>query len=170
MFGKLKARIRDMGTVKTLCIAAERHARDGGEEKPGAEHFLLAALDLPDGTARRAFERLGADADGFKDAIARQYTDALRGVGLAPESIADSEVVVSVDSRLYVTKPSGQAVMQQLAARRKVTNDAALVGAQVVEVVASMQHGVAVRSLRTMGVDLVALRAAARAEAAGFRD
>jgi ATP-dependent Clp protease ATP-binding subunit ClpA len=169
MFGKLRARIQDIGTVKALCIAAETHARDGGEDKPGAEHFLLAALDLPDGTARRAFEQLGANADNFKEAIGLQYTDALRGVGLTTEPTVEDDVVVSGDRKLYDAQPSGQAVMQQLAARRKDLNDAALVGAQVVEVVASMQHGVAVRSLRAMGIDPAALGAAARTEATRFR-
>ncbi|MEZ5102114.1 MAG: Clp protease N-terminal domain-containing protein [Thermoleophilia bacterium] len=41
-----------------LLEAAEAVARRDGAEQPGPEHLLLAALDLPDGSARRA---LGLD-------------------------------------------------------------------------------------------------------------
>ncbi|MGZ8476106.1 MAG: Clp protease N-terminal domain-containing protein, partial [Candidatus Limnocylindria bacterium] len=47
-----------MRTIKKLLTDAEVEARAMGEAEPGAEHLLLAALDLPDGSARRAFERL----------------------------------------------------------------------------------------------------------------
>ncbi|MGH6647625.1 hypothetical protein [Aquabacterium sp.] len=44
---RLKQRVRDMGTIKSLCLGAEEHAQQDGQDKPGAEHFLLSALDLP---------------------------------------------------------------------------------------------------------------------------
>jgi hypothetical protein len=52
MFDRLRHRLRGVGTLKTLCEAAEQHARRAGQDQPGAEHFVLAALDLPDGSAR----------------------------------------------------------------------------------------------------------------------
>ena len=57
----LKRRIGEMRTIKTLCTDAERHAHADGAREPGLEHFLLAALDLPDGTLERA-ARAEADA------------------------------------------------------------------------------------------------------------
>jgi hypothetical protein len=47
MFKRLTQNLRDMGTIKTLCEAAERIARANHQERPGAEHFVLAALELP---------------------------------------------------------------------------------------------------------------------------
>jgi hypothetical protein len=40
MFRRLKLRIRDMSTIKALCLGAERLAGQRGEESPGAEHFF----------------------------------------------------------------------------------------------------------------------------------
>jgi Clp amino terminal domain, pathogenicity island component len=58
MFARIKARLSSMSTLKSLCLRAEQHALRDQQRQPGAEHFLLAALDLPDGTARQAFESL----------------------------------------------------------------------------------------------------------------
>ena len=69
MLDRLKTRLHDMTTIATLCLKAEHYANERGLKEVGAEHFVLAALALPDGTARRVFERLGADPDGFADAI-----------------------------------------------------------------------------------------------------
>ena len=88
MFNRIKQRLNAMGAIEALCERAEQHALQDQQREPGAEHFLLSALDLPDGTARRTFERVGADPSGLAQAIARQYTDALCAVGLDPE-IAD---------------------------------------------------------------------------------
>ena len=49
MLQRIRQRFADMHTIKILAEAAERHAGAAGEREPGPEHFLLAALDLPDG-------------------------------------------------------------------------------------------------------------------------
>jgi ATP-dependent Clp protease ATP-binding subunit ClpA len=161
MFNRIKARFESMGTIKALCEQAEHHARQDQQNAPGAEHFLLAALDLPDGTARRAFEATGADPEGFRPAIARQYADALKVVGLdaALSEGLDNPEPLPAQRRLFDAAPSGQEVMQQLAEERKGHDP--LRGAHIVAIVADMPHGVAARALRAMGVDAGALRAAA---------
>lgn len=168
MFQRFRQRLRDMGTLKSLCEGAERHARGNGEPQPGAEHFLLASLDLPDGSARRAFARVHADADDFCAAVARQYQQALRSAGMeqATWAAGDEALPEPQQPSLYRAQASGQAVVQRLAELRKLDPAAPLRGAHVVLVVASMEHGVAVRSLRAMGIEPEALRAAARNEAA----
>ena len=171
MFRRLKLRIRDMGTVKALCLGADRHAQQSGEDRPGAEHFLLSAIDLQDGTARRAFERLGADPAALRTAISSQYDAALRSIGLDPDGVrADDNDpgLVPSNRKIYDAQPSAQAVMKELAARKAEDKDTPLVGAHVVAVVASMKLGVAARALRAMGVDPEALCAAAKTEARGF--
>lgn len=172
MFRRFKLRLRDMGTIKTLCQTAERHARQSGEEKPGAEHFLLSALELQDGTARRAFERTGADPAELRNAIASQYDAALRSIGLDPASMRahdnDPDIVPPIH-KIYDAQPSGQAVMQALAARKNEEKDTPLLGAHVVAAIAAMKLGVAARALRAMSVDLEVLGAAARSEIKGYR-
>jgi ATP-dependent Clp protease ATP-binding subunit ClpA len=167
MLSRLKQRMRDMQTLKTLSLAAEQHALRGGEQEPGAEHFLLAALELPEGSARRTFERVNANPDEVGDAITRQYQEALRHIGIEPERLTAMGAEAQLPARnnsLYRAKSSGQELMLALARLRKQDKDAPLLGAHVVAVVASMKHGVAARSLRAMRVDLTALRAAAAHE------
>jgi ATP-dependent Clp protease ATP-binding subunit ClpA len=170
MFDAIKKRFRDMGTIKVLCQGAERHANLAGQQEPGAEHFLLAALDLPDGTARRVFERLRADPDGYRAAIARQYENALRNVGIAlPEGAAvrfgDAAVPAS-SPKIYSGQPSVQALMKHLADQEK--NGAPLLGAHVILAVADSQYGVAVRALQAMGMEPSTCAEAAKAELAAF--
>ena len=74
---------RHKRTIKTLCFGAEKLANANGQKEPGVEHFVLAALELPDGTARKAFERIHADPNSFRTAIAQQYEDALQNFGIA---------------------------------------------------------------------------------------
>ena len=67
-----------------LFPAADAIAEADGEDTAGAEHLLLAALDLDTGSARRAFERVGADPDQFRVAVREQHADAVRAVGMRP--------------------------------------------------------------------------------------
>ncbi len=84
----LKSPVRDIRTINRLLGGAEAEARRKGESLPGAEHLLLAALALPEGSARRAFERVGADPDRLADAIAAQHADALAAIGIeAPDGL-----------------------------------------------------------------------------------
>ncbi|MBT9456230.1 MAG: Clp protease N-terminal domain-containing protein [Burkholderiaceae bacterium] len=161
MFTGIRQRLRDMGTIKALCQGAERHALRDGQAEPGAEHFLLSALELPDGSARRSFERLQVDPAQLPAAIARQHGEALRGIGLDPDALDALDNAPQPAARaLYNASPSGQAVMQGLAASRGQP----LLGAHVVAVIAGMRHGVAARTLRALGLNPQALAASAEHE------
>nr|WP_297354516.1 Clp protease N-terminal domain-containing protein [uncultured Caldimonas sp.] len=163
MFQRLRQRLRDMGTIKALCEGAERHARAEGQAQPAAEHFVLAALDLPDGSARRAFERANADPAQFKPAVQRQYELALQSLGVDDAMLADDAGLPTPQKpTLYRAQPSGDALMQRLAASRQDDPAAPLLGAHVVAVAASTQHGVVARALRTMNLEPHALVEAAR--------
>ncbi|WP_077959919.1 Clp protease N-terminal domain-containing protein [Ensifer adhaerens] len=159
MFDGMKSKLNDISTIKLLCERAEAHALLDQQREPGAEHFLLAALDLPDGTARLAFEQVGVEPGAVRAAIERQYTDALRSIGLNANMPADTPV--STKPGVYQAAPSGREVMEELAATRK--HHSPLLGAHVVGIVAGMSHGVAARALRILGVDCSALKTAADA-------
>jgi ATP-dependent Clp protease ATP-binding subunit ClpA len=171
MFDRLRHRLRDAGTLKTLCEAAEQHARRAGQDQPGAEHFVLAALDLPDGSARRAFGRLHADAGAFAAAIEAQHREALAAVGLAPHAWPEPPAAASgaPAAGLYRAQPSGQALMQALATHRERAGDIPLIGAHVLAAAAEPAQGITARTLRAMGVDAAALRAAAAREIADWK-
>ena len=161
MFKMIKAKLHDAGIIKTLCESAEAYALRDQQRQPGAEHFLLAALDLEDGTARLALEKAGAAPDDLANAIERQYTDALESIGLSVGSIGGAAPSAATHPRpgLYQASASGQDLMQVLATTRR--HHAPLLGAHIVAIVAGMPHGIAARALRGMGVDLQVLRSAA---------
>lgn len=167
MFSRIKRRFQDMRTVKVLCLEAEKHANAEGQKEPGAEHFVLAALELPDGTAHKVFQRVNADPDGYRAAIDQQYQDALRSVGVAlPEkgTAGGNDVTLPPGEGLYQVQPSAQALMQRLASHRKFDPKTPLVSAHVVLAAATAQQGVAPRAFRAMGIDPEKLAEAAKAE------
>lgn len=160
MFRAIKTKLGNMGTISTLCERAEAHALQDRQPQAGAEHFLLAALDLDDGTARLAFQRAGVDPAALRPAIEKQYATALQSIGIAAtadegESLAPRDAEPGV----YCAAASGQEVMRILADGRGRHDP--LQGAHVVAIVAAMPHGVASRALREMGVDAMGLRTAA---------
>ncbi len=71
--------------MNRLFTAAEKEAALVGEADYGTEHLILAAFDLPDGSAARAFKRVGVDPRAFRKAINDQHTEALRAIGIAPD-------------------------------------------------------------------------------------
>ncbi|NHZ82621.1 peptidase [Massilia sp. CCM 8695] len=168
MFQRIRQRLGDMKTIQYLCQGAEKYALADQQHAPAAEHFLLSALDLEDGTARRAFEQVHADPAQLPQAIAQQYRDALRFAGLTPDPALDAPEPLKPSRRLYDAAPSGAELMQTLAQQRSGERGP-LLGAHVVALVAAMRQGVAPRSLVALGVDAEALRAAAQAEIGAYR-
>ena len=64
----------DVWTMRQLFPEAEQLARAGGRAQPGPDDLVLAALGLPDGTARRALESCGVTARALRAA-----TEEVRG-------------------------------------------------------------------------------------------
>lgn len=153
MFKRLKLRFRDIRTINKLIPGADEQAHLMGEQKPGAEHFLLSALKLPDGTAQRIFERIGVNSEQFQMAIKKQYCDALSTIGIDSKIMTDAPEPVTSSRVLHDSQPSGQTVMKELYALKTHDKDRPLLGAHVVEVVVRMKHGVAARAFKIMGID-----------------
>lgn len=176
MFNTIRQRFRDMGTIKVLCFEAEKLAHADGQKEPGAEHFVLAALALPDGTARKAFLRIHADPENFRAAIVRQYEEALNNIGVAlpPGALVPGEEAPFPVGATYKAQPSAQALMQTMIHEIKVHEQkedpaAPLLGAHVLLAITNAQYGVAARALRAMGIDSASLAEAAKAEIAAYR-
>ena len=167
MFNALKRRFQDARTINTLLTCAEKYANEAGQKWPAAEHVVLAALDLPDGTARRTFERLRCDPTAFKAAIEQQYRDALQHVGIelpVETPLDESAPPIPSAKGVFKAQPSAQALMKVLA--HEVMRDATtpLLGAHVILSATAAQFGVVIRALKTMGIDRVSLANAACAE------
>ena len=117
MFKRIMQAAKDAGTLKVLCETAEGLARAEGREAPEAEHFVEAALKLPDGSAGRVFARLGLDGAGFKTALVEQHSAALRAVGV--EGTVGVGTPLPPAEGVYKAAPSGQMVVQELARLRR---------------------------------------------------
>lgn len=164
MFKRIRLRFRDMKTISQLIAGADEQANISGEEKPGAEHFVLSALNLEDGSAKRVFERVGADSNKFREAIKAQYNEALSSVGIDAGAIETAPDPIEPKNGFHNSKPSGQELMKSLYTLKQEDKDRPLLGAHVVAVVAKMQHGVAARAFKVMGVDSEQLAKAVKEE------
>lgn len=164
----LKA-LDDMRTIKQLLTDAERIARELGEEEPGAEHLLLSALGLPDGTAARALGSLGIDADRIRGALRDEQADALVAAGVpreAAETMADPTPLGAAGRPLlYGAGPSAREVFQEAGWLARSAKQR-LAGAHVVVAVTGLERGTMPRVLDRLGVDRRGLAEAARAELA----
>lgn len=162
MLQRIRQRLEDMRTLHRLLTRAEHIARAQGQPQPGAEHFLLAALELPDGSARRAFQRIGADPDVLPAAIEQQYRDALAHIGVqAP--LPPPTPLAPPQGGVYSAQASGQHLVQALARSGK-DRPGPLRGAHVVALIAQTPLGVAARALQALGLDPHALAQAAERE------
>lgn len=165
MFRKLKARAAAVKTISALVTKAEEIARRRGAERPAAEHLVLAALQLSDGTAARTLERVGSSAADFGTALDAQEAEDLERIGVhADDDRISSELPQpSEPVGAYRSEPSAQELFQAAGddARR---GDGSLVGAHVRRAAAALERGPTARALRGMGIDTADLRAAASAE------
>ena len=163
MFTKFKQHLQDMRTIKSLCEGAEEQARRAGQEQPGAEHYVLSALALDDGSARRVFERLGKDPAAYRAALAGEHVAALRKLGIDAGGVGKPQPAAGKPAALFDSQPSGQTLMQALPELAK-RSPAPLCGAHVLLAAAGMQHSLAARALRFMDVEPQALARAAEEE------
>lgn len=158
VFGVIQQKVSAARTLSALCRGAEAEARQDGQPEPGAEHFVLAAFSLPDGSAERVFNALGASEAELRTAIARQYAQPLRALGLQTSIIAEP-LAEAHGVGPFQAAPSARALVQALAARSRKP----LTGARVLEVAAEQSEGVFARAMAVMGLDLDRLRKAAEA-------
>jgi hypothetical protein len=165
---KQRGRMYDIRFMRALFTAAESEALAAGEREPGAEHLVIACLGFQEGSARRVFERVGADPDGFRTAVAAQRAESLRSIGLEVDGAAiDSHLPdAAAESRSVMrTAPSAREVFPEVV--RIVKRDKAqLSGAYVLMVAAQSEHSTTARALAAMDVEPDAVVSAARAEIA----
>lgn len=166
MLEAIKHMLGDIRVINALSLEAERQARLAGIEQPGAEHYLLAALALEEGSARRAFECIGANPAAVRPAIAAQHLGALAKVGISADDDLD-EALHTPPPKLFDASASGKALVQALPKLRRAHGNAALQGAHVLLAIAAMPNSTAARSLVQMGIDLDALAQAAATQLQG---
>lgn len=164
MFKRILLRFHDMKTISNLISGADEQANISGEEKPGAEHYVLSALNLEDGSANRVFERIGANSNKFRDAIKEQYSEALKFIGISQEATEVEPEPIESNKMLHNSQPSGQELMKSLYALKQEDKERPLLGAHVISVAAEMEHGVVARAFKVMGVGREQLAKAVKEE------
>ena len=159
----LRNKIRDIRFMRALFTTAESEARDLGDDLPGAEHLLLAALSLPDDSGRRALATWAGTVDDVRTAARAAHADALRSVGLASSNEDPGEPQVGrTPTGPFQSSGSAQLVFQRALALSKLERPRALRTAHIVQAVAELEHGTSSRVLARLGIDRAALQAAAR--------
>lgn len=152
---------RDVRTISRLLTKAEAEARRAGEERPGPEHLVLAAAALPDGTAVRALDRVGADVQQLRNAIDAAHEVALATVGIELEhgQLASPDLRAPARGILRST-PQAQEVFKEAVALSKSTKPFLIRGAHVVQAACQLERGTFPRSLEALGIDRATLRSA----------
>lgn len=164
--------VREMRTIKKLLTDAETEARAMGEQEPAAEHLLLAALGLGDGSARRILERFGVDPPALRDAILRVHAESLVMIGLDPPRAAELSAAAPLEpasgAGIYRSGASAREAFQQASTMARRRKPSRLTGAHVVAAVAGMEQGTAARVFEALGINRQALLAEAEAEIGGL--
>ena len=145
--------IEDIRTMERLFTTAETEAAQAGEPHPGAEYLVLAALQLPEGSARRTFERLGTDPDGFRTALLGQDH------GAEDPPVTDP----ATPHRPVRYGASGRDLFQEVVGLVR-SEKSQIYGAYIVLVAAQLDYGATPTALKKMNVDRHELAIAARAE------
>ena len=157
---RIKDAFADVAFMNSLFTTAETEAHQLGDEVPGAEHFLLAALAMQDESARNAFRSAGSDADAFRGAVTAVHNDALGSLGLdAPEIAA----IDRVNRGAFRSSAVAQEVFHRAVAISKTRRPRLLRTADVARAVAELEGGTAARALSSLGIDRQSLIAATTA-------
>lgn len=164
MLKRLLLRFRDMKTIGMLVPGADEQANLMGQEKPGAEHFVLSALTLEDCTAKRVFDKFGIDSEKFQNAIKSQYGEALSFVGICGQATDIEPEPIKSEKIFHDSQRSGQDLMKSLYALKKEDKERPLLGAHVIIVAAAIEHGVVPRAFKVLGIDRELLAKTAREE------
>jgi len=156
--------VQDVRTVKRLLTGAEAEARSVGEQVPGPEHLLLAATELPDGTAARALAAVGVGPGQLRTAIEEAHQGALASLGIEVEPPTGAEPGLRGPATgVLRSTPQAQRVFQEAVALSKSTTSR-LRGAHVVVAASRLDHGTTARALAALGLDRDQLREAAEIE------
>ena len=159
MFDKMRRARRDLATMQALFPRAEQIARDDEIDQPGAEHLLLAALDLDDGIARSALGMLDIDAAALRAAITGQHAEALRSVGVVAD---DNAIAAALPATADPKGPYRAQGSLQTAFQRAVElasgDKSPLHSGHLLLAITEVGAGTVARALEHLGVDRVLLR------------
>lgn len=153
----LKTAARDIRFMNELFPASVRIAGELGDDEPGPEHLVLAAIELPDGLARAVLESTGVSSEAIREAIVAVHAEALAGLGVQAPPVAPSK-----GTRPGFFRASGtfDEVFQRV---RAIAKKRELRSSDVIAAAAERDHGTIARVFETLRIDRPTLVAAALA-------
>lgn len=159
MLNKMRRARADLATMNALFPQAERIAHADGIDQPGAEHLLLAALDLDDGVATAALQSFDVDAAALGAAIVEQHDEALRSVGVIADDNALAAALPDHDEARgpYRARGSLSLAFQRAIALAK-QDRAALNSGYLLLAIVEAERGTVARALEHLGIDRTLLR------------
>lgn len=158
MFGKLRRARADLALMNRLLPAAEQLALAEGAERPGAEHLLLAALELDDGVARAALAAAGIAPADLRTAIVAVHAEALESVNVAADDDAIGAALPPprVARGAYQSEGSLQTLFQA-AVRSAKAEGRELCSGDILMAAVEAERGTPARALARLGLDRAAL-------------
>lgn len=172
MLNGIRRALADVQTMKTLLPVAERIANDEGLPAPAAEHLVLAALELPDESARRAIRSAGAGTGDLRAALEAQDDDALGVAGVSVDRAAIRGQLPPPPAQprgIYRSEPSAQALFQRVRLLARA-DGVPIRGAHVILAATELEHGTIPRALARLGITRETLAVCARRELDGTGD
>jgi hypothetical protein len=157
--------LQDIRTMNLLFTAAEKESQAAGDDRPGPEHLVLAALGLPDGTARRAFDAAGVSEAAYRAAVDAVHAHALSAIGITAPPAPSPLSVPAPRGAFRLTDP-GQRVFHAAVAATKQSKRVPLRGAHILLAACELTQGPFPRALAHLGVDPTTLADAAREQLA----
>ena len=114
-----RTRNQSIRIVTQVLRAAERESQRDGRQEPAAEDLVLAALELPDGTAQRALATVGCDAEGLRNALAAQHANALSTTGISGDVPDNAVPPLAAPRGVYRSAGSAQELFQEVTRRQR---------------------------------------------------
>jgi len=154
MFQRFRQAKVDVATMRRLFTQSEQLARAAGRGEPGVDDLVMAALTLPDGTARAALAEFGVGETTLRTAL-----EAARGA--PPPAPLDGE-----PSRTYRSEPSMQMAFHRAVGNAKADRSHVRSGDLLLAALDD-DAGVVSRAVTALGIEREELAVATRARLAG---
>ncbi len=158
MFSRLRRAREDVAAMQRLFPEAERLAHADGLELPGAEHLLLAALELDD-DGLAVLAELGVGRGDLAAAIDAQYEQALRSVGVVADDAAIDAALPDPPLRatgIYRSTPAAQQLFGRAVATAR-SSRSPLRSTHVLLAATEADRGTLARTFDALGIDRAAL-------------
>ena len=154
MIRQIKQRLKNMRTVSGLISKAGNIANEMGDRQPAAEHLVLAAFEMPDGLALRAFQRLAGEPDLFSTALAKRRDQILQSIGVDTGGLVlDQQDVMVAPPAMPGAQISAQQVLREMAGKTGFWQASPVTGMDVLSAVVSLRGGLAADVLESLGVN-----------------